>query len=354
MKRFLSLLAVSLLAALPAARGDESQLAFAAELYRTGDEVFALLEYRRFLFHNPNHVQAPAALLRLARLQITAAGNPAAARESAQTIVTQYPQAPEAAAAREFADFVEVHSDFDGQPLQLWLRAENLAAREKFEPAITLLRRLVENFPEARLADDSLFRIASIQHESLGRTAEARETFALLAKSYPQSDLLVEAEFQAAQALAAGAGQEAEAAQALRRFAARHPGHALAQEASNRATALERQGFVVERQFEAAFVREYTVRREAKGEAAYHCDIQVAPGLSQREIQATLEDALTKEGAKRANPKDPVTVQAYFNYPITKAGTAAWTPGTQPKYEIERRQTKHLLLDLGLDMINQP
>ncbi|MDX9982314.1 MAG: hypothetical protein RBU25_20000, partial [Lentisphaeria bacterium] len=176
----------------------------------------------------------------------------------------------------------------------------------------------------------------------------------LLAKSYPNSDLLVQAEFQAARALAATEGQEAAAAQGFRRFAARHPDHALAKEAVDQATALERRSFVAERQFEAAFVREYIVRREVKGETAYHCDIQVAAGLSQREVQATLEDALVKEGAKRANPKDPVTVQAYFNYPITKAGKAAWTPGAQPQYEIERRQTKHLLLDLGLDILSQP
>lgn len=354
MKQLILLLLAGLFSFPAAIRADDGQLAFAEELYRTGDEVFALLEYRRFVFHQPEHARAPAALLRLARLQITAAGQPAAARETAQTLVAKYPQAPEAAEAREFADFVEVNSDFDGQPLQLWLKAENLASRERFDPAIVLLRKLVESFPEARLADDALFRIASIQHESLGQTAAARETFALLARSYPKSDLLVQAEFQAARALAATEGQEAAAAQALRRFAARHPDHALAKEAASQAATLERRSFVVERQFEAAFVREYTVRREAKGEAAYHCDIQVAAGLSQREVQATLEDALVKEGAKRANPKDPVTVQAYFNYPVTKAGKAAWTPGNQPQYEIERRQTKHLLLDLGLDILSQP
>jgi len=354
MKWLLPLLAFSLLQPLESGRAGEGQLAFADDLYHGGDEVFALLEYRRFLFQHPDHALAPAALLRLARLQISAGGNPEAARETALALAARHPQSPQAVEAKTFADFVEIHSDFGGQPLQLWLRAENMEGRERFEAAVALLRRLVADYGESRLADDALFRIATIQHESLGQTAEARETFALLARSYPASGLLVQAEFQAAKALAAAEGQEAEAARALRRFADRHPDNPLAKEAIEQAVALERRGLVLERQFEAAFVRPYTVRRETKAEGAYHCDIQVAAGLSQREIQATLEDALAAEGAKRANPRDTVAVQAYFNYPVTRAGKASWTPGNQPVYEIERRQTRHLLLDLGLDILNQP
>jgi TolA-binding protein len=354
MKRFLPLLALYLLSTAGILRADDGQLAFADDLYASGDEVFALLEYRRFLFHNPNHAQAPAALLRLARLQITAGGNAEAARETALSLAGKYPQSPLATEAKAFSDFVEVNSDFGGQPLQLWLKAENLAGRQQSEQAVVLLRRLAESFPEARLADDALLRIATIQHESLGQTGAARETLALLAKAYPDSDLLVQAEYQAAKALAASEGQEAEAIQALRRFATRHPDHALAQEAMKQATALENQSLVLKRQFDVAFVRPYAVRREAKAEGTYHCDIEVGTGLSQREVQATLEEALVKEGAKRANPKDTVTIQAFFNFPLTKAGRGTWNPGNAPAYQIERREAKHLLLDFGLDILNQP
>lgn len=352
MKRFLYLLVV--LAVAHSAPGAERQLGFASALFDGGDEVFALLEYQRFLFHHPGHAGVPDARLRLARLQISAAGNPGAALANARLVLADHPQAPQAKTARELVEFIEVNSDFDGSPLQLWFRAENSEERGQFEVAAALFGRLADDFPGARLADDALFRVARIQHESLGQTEAARATLARLAENYPNSNLLVEAEFLAAQALADGEGKEAEGAQALRRFAARHPESPLAKQAIERAVALERRGFAFERRFDPDFVRPYTVRQAAREKDGYRCDIQVAPGLSQREIQATLEDALATESAKRAQPGDPVVVQAYFNYPVTRAGRASWTPGKEPEYQIERRQTRDLLLDFGLDILRQP
>ncbi len=354
MKRLIPLLVLALLAPLLRAQTPERQLAFADSLYDGGDDVFALLEYKRFLFLYPGHAETPQALLRLAHLQISATGNVAGAQESAQALVTKYPASPLAAEAKTFVDFVEVNSDFAGQPLQLWFKADNLVKQQRFDHAIAALQRIATDFPQAHLADDALYQIASIQLEKQGKTSEARETFAQLAKAYPDSPLLVKAEFQAASALGSVAGKEVEAAAALRNFAAKHPDDPLAKTALEQATGLEKKGFVLKRQFEAASVRAYTVRQAAQAGAVYQCDIEVASSLSQREIQATLEDALVKESAKRAEPKNEVVVQAYFNYPITKAGKATWTPGADPKYEIEQRGTKHLLFDLGLDILKQP
>lgn len=354
MKWLLPVLAFVLLSPLLQAQTAERQLAFADSLYDSGDDVFALLEFKRFLFQYPDHAETPRALQRLARLQISATGNFAAAQESAQTLLKKYPNSPLAAETKAFVDFVEVNSDFGGQPLQLWLKAENLEKQQRFDHTIVVLQRIVTDFPQAHLADDALYQIASIQYEKLGKTDAARETFAQLAKAYPESPLLVKAEFQAASALGTVEGKEAEAAEALRRFATKHPDDALAKTALEQAATLERRGFVLKRQFEATAIRTYTVRRAGQAGAVYQCDIELATGLSQREVQATLEDALVKEGVKRANTKDQVTVQGYFNYPITKAGKATWTPGADPKYEIEQRQTKHLLMDLGLDILKQP
>jgi hypothetical protein len=110
---------------------------------------------------------------------------------------------------------------------------------------------------------------------------------------------------------------------------------------------------VLKRQFEASFVRKYTVKRAAQVNDEYQADIEVSAGLSQREVQATLEDALVKESAKRKQPEDKVRIHGYFNYPITKAGNATWTPGEEPAYQIDERETKSLLLDFGLDILRK-
>ena len=347
---FVGLCAIAGATAQPADR----QLAFAEDLYAHGEDVFALLEFKRFVFHNPSHAQTPLALHRLSRLYVSTTGNLTAAQETSAALIAKYPRSPLVPEARAFVEFLEVNSDFDGRPMQLWLKAENLEKQKRFDAAVAILDRIVERFPQARLADDALYRIGTIQHERLGKTAEARATFARLAQDYPQSEWLVRAEFQAASALGSVKGSEREAAVALRRFAAKHPKDPLAKEALVKAAALERAGFVIKRQFDAKFVRKYAVRRGGQAGQQYAVDIQIAAGLSQREVQATLEDALVKESAKRAKPQDNVRVQGYFNYPITRAGAATWTPGKVPIYRVEKRKTKHLLLDLGLDILNQP
>jgi TolA-binding protein len=349
MKWFLLVLASTTLVAQTA----DKQLAFADSLYDNGEDVFALLEYKRFAFLYPDDAQAPHVIQRLARLYVSTTGNVAAARDASMSIVNKYPNSPLVPEAKAFVDFLEVNSDFSGEPLQLWFKADSLEKQKRYEPAITVLRRILQTYPQARLADDALYRIGSIQHEKLGKTAEARTTFQQLAQSYPKSELLIKAEFQAASALAGVKGKEADGAAALRSFAAKHPNDPLAKQALDRALALERQGFVLKRQFSADFIRKYTVKRATQAGASYQVDVEVSTGLSQREVQATLEDALVKESAKRKNPTDTVRVQAYFNYPITKAGQADWTPGNDPVYKIEQRETKQLLFDLGLDLLKK-
>jgi TolA-binding protein len=349
MKWILCLFAATTLVAQTA----DKQLAFADSLYDNGEDVFALLEYKRFAFLYPDNTQTPHVVLRLAKLYVSTTGNIAAARSASQTIVDKYPNSPLVPQAKAFVDFLEVNSDFSGEPLQLWYKAESLEKQKRYEPAIAVLQRIVQTYPTARLADDALFRIGSIQHEKLGQTAEARATFQQLAQSYPKSDLLIKAEYQAATALAGVKGKEADATAALRSFAAKHPDDPLAKQALAQALVLERKGFVLKRQFDAGFVRKYAVRRAVQVGTSYQVDVEVSSGLSQREVQATLEDAMVKESAKRKDPKDTVRVIAYFNYPITKAGEADWTPGNNPTYKIEQRETKQLLFDLGLDLLKK-
>ena len=347
--------ALPLFAALAAlAQTPDRQLAFAEDLHAKGEDAFALLEFRRFVFHNPSHAQTPLATLRLARLYASASGNLAVAKETCDQLVARFPDSPLAAEAKAFGDFVEINSDYDGEPLQLWLKAESLEKQKRFPVAVAALERIATDYPKARLADDALYRIGVIQHESLGKTADAQATFRRLAQAYPESEWLVQAEYQAATALAGVEGKDAEAAAALRQFAAKHPESPLAKEAAAKALELERRGLVLKRQFDAGFVRPYTVRQGKQAGDRYEVDIQVGVGLSQREVQATMEDALVKEGAKRAKPQDQVLVQAYFNFPITKAGRVAWTPGAAPAYEVEKRSTKNLLFDVGIDILTKP
>jgi hypothetical protein len=79
----------------------------------------------------------------------------------------------------------------------------------------------------------------------------------------------------------------------------------------------------------------------------------VAVGLSQRDVQATLEDALIKEGAKRSAPRDQVVLTAYVNYPLTQVGDVTWVPGQAPVYRVKEQQAGTVIRDVFIDILRK-
>lgn len=212
---------------------------------------------------------------------------------------------------------------------------------------------LLSAHPKARLADDAVLRKGLVLRDSLARPAEAQPVLAGLKASFPGSELIPRADFEAAVALSRVAGREKDAVAAFRAVAAAYPKDVLAAEATKQADAIEAKGFVIAPQFEKAFVKPYTVKKAGAQAGGYRVDVEVAVGLSQREVQATLEDALIKEGAKRSAPRDQVVVTAYVNYPLTVAGDVTWVPGQAPAYRVKEQQAGTVLRDVFIDILKK-
>ena len=73
--------------------------------------------------------------------------------------------------------------------------------------------------------------------------------------------------------------------------------------------------------------------------------------MSEREVQATLEDALFKHLGERKNDKHKVQIADYFNYPVTKAGGVDWTPGKPAEYTVRKLKTEDAVKGLLFDLL---
>lgn len=350
--RMLSLFAGFAVAAVLAQDG-ERQFGFAESLYQSGDDSFAMLEFRRFVFQYPDSAKVPDAFNRMARLYITVRGDVTGARSILVALAEKYPGTPAAKEAAAFKDFIEVNSDLACEPLKLWLAAESLEKQKAFELALAKYDTMVKTHPQARLADDAWLRKGLVLRDDLGRPAEALPVLQSLKPTFPGSDLAIRAEFEAAVALSRMAGRESDAAAAFRAFAAAHPKDALAAEAARQADAIEAKGLVITRQFDAAYVKAYAVKKAETRDHVYRVDVETAVGLSQRDVQATLEDALVKEGAKRAAPRDQVVVSAYVNYPLSLAGDVTWVPGQTPVYRVKEQEAGTVIRDVFIDILRK-
>jgi TolA-binding protein len=347
-------LAMAVLAVVAAsAQTADVQFGFADSLHQSGDDAFAMLEFRRFVFLYPESARVPDAFGRMARLYVSHRGDVASAQGILDALIAKYPETPAAKEAAAFKEFIEVNSDFAGEPLKLWMAAESLEKQKAFESAVATYDTLLKAQPKARLADDALLRKGLLLRDHLGRAADAHAVLASLRQSYPQSELVARADFEAAVALSQIAGKEKDAVAAFRAFATAFPKDALAADALRQADVLEAKSFVIVPQCDKAFVKPFTVRKAETQENVYRVDVEVAVGLSQRELQATLEEALITEGAKRAAPRDQVVVNAYVNYPLNAAGEATWVPGQAPVYRVKEQQTGTVLRDIFIDILRK-
>jgi len=327
---------------------------FAEELLKDGQDAFALLEFQRFAHAYPRDKRAPQALLHAATIRLSYAGDVAGADRLLQRIEQSYAASGVVSQARELRAFLEVNSDFGGKPVVVFIRARVAANRGEAATAVSLYLELAETWPQARLADQALLAAARVQLESLGKPAEARATLKRLAERYPGSALLPEARYQEAVAVETLRGAGSAAAEAYLEVAAAYPDTEIGKRAAAKAAAIAKAANILERTYEKEFVANFEVLRETYTEAdLFMITIRVGTDLSQRQVAATLEDALLRFYEKRRQDADKVRVEAYYNYPLTKAGEANWVPGAAPVYTVEKRQTEDVLKDALFDLLKK-
>ena len=133
---------------------------------------------------------------------------------------------------------------------------------------------------------------------------------------------------------------------AYRKAAAAAPNTDWATKATARAAEIEKKQTLFQRQYNAQQIRQFKVLSEGYADdKVYTMRAEFPTDATQAQVEATLEDAIAKLAEKRPNPADAARVEAFFNYPITKAGTSTWKPNEKPAYQIEKRKTEDVLKD---------
>ena len=292
----------------------------------------------------------------IAQIQLSYVQNVDAAKRTLREIVAKYPKDKMAQRARGFADYIEVNSDFGAKPLLGMLAARADEKAGKYDQAAAAYKRIVTDFPRARLAPAAARDLAIVQLRHLKKPADARNALNWLVQNHPKSELIPEARLMLVETMEAERGPSAEVAAQYREVARLYPKTDTAKKALEKAKEVERQAFAVKRQFSKDFVRKYVVKQQgyrSNNRQLYVCEIEIPKDASEREVKATLEDALIKEGAKRQDVAHSVAVTCYFSYPLTEAGEVTWKPGNLPNYKIPERKGEDVLKDVFIDLLRR-
>jgi len=332
----------------------DRQLAFAEQLHRDGEEAFALLEYKRFLFHNGRHAQAVKAGMAAARLYIGYVGDIGAAKRTLNALLATNNAPSVRADVTKYLQFIEVNSDYNAKPLMLFVAATEAEGRSDHDGAVKRYADLLRDFPKARLADDALFQHARLLLEKLNRPAEAGVAFKTLIGKHPTSPHAPEAYYYYAYSLEQQHGYHPSTVQAYQRVAAVHPKSDAALRARQRLAALQRARQAIKRQFDRKFVRTYQLLQAGYlvgPHGPYIARVKVPANLSEAEVKATMEDALLAYYQKRAKADDSVQIDAYYDYPNSRAGWATWRADQPPQYTVTQQKPKGKGKDVIKDVL---
>ena len=347
---------VSLAGAL-AAQTPEQQFAFATELSDNNEGTFAILEFRRFVHLFPGHAKAPDAQMAIAGLYLGFVGDIEAASSELALVKENYPNSAAAIQANTLLQFLQANSDFDGEPLLLFVGARSARKRSEHEAALAKLDTLLARFPRANIADEAVLLKAQILHKDLKRYDQAVALYDQLGVLHPGSPHILTAKLEAAQAVAEQ-GHRQPAIARYRQIIAANPNTPAAATARERIEALKDSRGDMKREFPEENVKPFTVIKKGylspRGRRVYTVLIKVDPALTAEQVQATLEDALAKHRDEREKKPDRVRVQAFRNYPVTEAGQVTWIPeGDVRRYEIKDRDAEDVGKDLIWDFLNR-
>lgn len=330
------------------------QYAFALQLQQQGDAVFSLLEFKRFLFLYPQDARAPDARFQMANIYLDYVGDLNACRTELQRIVKDYPRSRQAGKSRDLLNFIEINSDFNGKPLLAWMKAQNAEQQKQYPRAVSRYQELARTFPRAKLADDAFYRAGILTQERLKKPEEANRLFTTLIQLFPQSPLAADAAYRQAVILEAGGGAPKAVTNAYSRVIQQYPKSSAATQAAKQLAVRQKKEQMIARSFDKRFVQPYKEVNKMENPARRQISILVDAGLSEREVKATLEDALIANIPARRSLKQALKITAYYKYPTLKAGSVNWSPKQKiPTYRMHKIKAKDVAKDLFIDLLKK-
>ena len=357
MTRFYAAAAIAgcLIAATPAvssAASPDQQYGFAKHLYEEGDYGPALLEYKRFMYENPNHANTATALLQVAKIYLAALGNIPKATATLKQVQETYPGTAAAQEAAGLKDYIDRNADFEGRPLIGYFQGVRLKNSLLYNEAIAKFLEVQQQYPRALLADDALIEAAKTQIEAEKRE-DAFRTLNRVLDEYGTTDRRDEVLYTRATLVEGSVNVKPETAiAAYQQVAPNDPENHWRVQAEAAIQRIKDAQNILPRTFEAADVAAFqVVRTDDRQRGRYGLAITLSTTLSPRQVQATIEDALLKHYQNRKQKTDEVIVEAWYNYRVTRAGLVQWTPGKAPVYTIDERKSEDVVKDAIFDLL---
>lgn len=337
----------------------EEQLGFARQLLADGDQAFALLEHKRFLHHHRNHKDAPAAAITTAKLYLGYLNDPARANQELTRTAAIHKNTAGGKQLLAFQQMLAANNDNvldpKGKALNLYFAAEADEQGGKHNDALTKYNQLITQHRSSKLIDDALMRVGTIQLEKTNQTDKAGEAFLRVINDYPKSEHFPDANLMYVMTIEKQKGPTPEVTAAYQRIASRFPNTATGQRATARLKAIEKATVVYKREYNKNDVVNHAVRKTGymRFRDQFDVHVELPSTASDKQIHATLEDALVKHIDKRTDKKHGIQVEAYFSYPLSKAGTLTWLPDQKGKFAVKKRDTEDKIKDTLLDLLKK-
>lgn len=329
------------------------QYQFAEHLEQTGELAFALLEFKRFAFVHSSDPKAASARLKIADIYFSYARSLDKGKAALVEVTKVHTNSPEAAEATKLLNFIEANKEAQDEPLLGVLDARRLASVGQADAAVKAYLAAAEKHPQSRVAATAMLEAGRLQLEALKQPDKAVATLGQVLRRYPNSPVMAEAQYLAAEAVEKAKGPGAEAIQAYEQVSpadSKNPYRVKALAAIER---LRKAQNLPQRQLAKDLVRNFTLVRKAYAEDTYLLIVELPLGLQDNEIKATMEEALFKHVGERRDAKHKLKISAYFNYPLTEAGTLNWTPGQATEFAIAERKKEDVIKDVFFDLLKK-
>jgi len=214
----------------------EEQFAFAKQIFDSGDYKTALVEFKKLLRHFPESFEAAEAQFYIGEC-LEEMGKLYDAYLSYQKVIDKYPF------SERMVDVLERELKIADVIAEQEMKLLGLAIPQ-YHHAITIYRKIIDNYPYGNLAPISQYRIG-LTLKTAGSLDEAKSEFEKVASNYPESEWAEAAKFQIAQtasmaSLDADYDQELtqEAKGRYEEFLTKHPEADLSKEAQEEISGL--------------------------------------------------------------------------------------------------------------------
>ncbi len=332
-------------------QGAEKQFSFAESLFQDGDTSNAIMEFKRFVHFYESDPKLGQAKLFLANIYL---GDIQTLDKASSILASLSKEKSDfGAQAKALQGFVNQYSKDSKKAFVAFMNAKHLEMQNQFSDAAQFYHKVYQAHDRTAVGPLALFASAKLNLLQLNQAKVALQHFKEIQKEYPDHPRRAEVDFMLIQCMEKIEGPNDQVLAAYKSLGAQKPKHGFAKEAMQAVSRIEAARFSIKRHQPKKNVRNYRVISQRMESGAYTVHAEVAKGITEEELKATLEDCLLSAGEKRPKRESKVLVRGYYTYPLTEAGSLSWTPGNQAVYSIVKQEAKDVITDTIFDLFRK-